>query len=533
MDFAKPISSRNLTPRIQFYNEPPVHTIELEHLEQLAIERLKILKCIESVGQDFIRGSKEYDGKLSAELCKIGPIAKSFTLTSNQPKNLAEDIHNDVTSHFILQIAYCRSETMRRWFIQQELDLFRYRFNLERAASGHSMDTINEFLRMNNLHFARIDSDESLLLREQLISGTNIYGVSGDYANFYKVHFTEVLDLVRRRQVFLKAGFAYVPDAELVSLVVTRFRASLSRNLSRLGLALVPRLADEGARLLPLLSGLSKRYLGNDDYSTKKPVFGAVSSVQVGDLARTPGLFPPCMSHLHEALAANHHLRHWGRMQYGLFLKVSVQIRSAFMAFSRESGCLWMKHSNSGATLSLPRLIQTNFRSSMLIVFVTIMVKKVISFSQPATGEFHGCPFRHLDPELLHQRLSIGGKIPSDQVEVIVKRSKDKQYQLACREFFKAMHPDLSVEDASTVAINHPNQYYELAQKAIKGIPLTSNAETVSSQRSRVKVRAVKVPLNDSQMTSQSTGFEDTSIDDEISKIDSTLLEYAGSNLDF
>lgn len=210
---------------------------------------------------------------------------------------------------------------MRRWFIQQELDLFRYRFNLERAASSYS-DTINEFLQINNLHFTSIGSDEASNLREQLVAGTQIYGVSGEYAKFYKVHFTEVPDLVRRRQVFLKAGYAYVPDSELVSLVGTRFRASLSRNLSRLGLALVPRLADEDARLLPLLTGLSKRYLGDDDYSTKKPVFGAVSSVQVNDLARTLGLFPPCMSRLHEALSANHHLRHWGRMQYGLFLKV-------------------------------------------------------------------------------------------------------------------------------------------------------------------------------------------------------------------
>lgn len=96
------------------------------------------------------------------------------------------------------------------------------------------------------------------------------------------------------------------------------------------------------------------------------------------------------------------------------------------------------------------------------------------------------------------------------------------------------MHPDLSAEDASAIVINHPNQYYELAQKVSKGIPLTSNGEADSSQRSRVQVRAVKVPLNDSQMTNQSQGgFEDTDIDEEMLKIDSTLLEYTASNLDF
>lgn len=96
------------------------------------------------------------------------------------------------------------------------------------------------------------------------------------------------------------------------------------------------------------------------------------------------------------------------------------------------------------------------------------------------------------------------------------------------------MHPELSPEDATSVTINHPNQYFELAQKASKGIPLSSSggADPPAQRTTGMKRRVVKVPLNDSQMTNQGqSGFEDTTIDDEISKIDSTLLEY--SSLDF
>ncbi|VDK20313.1 unnamed protein product [Taenia asiatica] len=533
MDFARSAPNRRFISRIQFYGEPPTHTIELEQLEQLAIERLKVLKCVEAVGQDFIRSSKDYDERLTVELAKLGSMGKSFTLTSGQVKNIAEDIHRDVTSHFILQIAYCRSDTMRRWFVQQESDLFRYRFNLERASSGYTSEAVTEFLRANNLHFTSINSEESLRLRRQLDAGTAIYAVNAADASFYKVHFTEVLDLVRRRQVFLKAGYAYVPDVELVTLVVTRFRASLSHSLSRLGLALVSRLADEGTRLLPLLTSLSKRYLGEDDFGIKNPIFGAVSSSQVNELARVFGLFPPCMSRLHEALAANHHLRHWGRMQYGLFLKGIGLSMDEALKFWRNSFAPTVDSDQFAKQYSYS--IRHNYgREGKRADYTPYFCMKIISFNQPGPGEFHGCPFRHLDLDLLSQRLAIGGKVPSDQVEAVVKRAKDKQYQLACREFFKATHPGLSPEDAASVVINHPNQYYELAQKVSKGIPLSSSGESGAAFQSTngTKRCAIKVPSNNSQLANQShSGLEDTTMDEKLSRIDSALLDH--SNIDF
>ncbi|VDM16768.1 unnamed protein product [Hydatigera taeniaeformis] len=525
MEFVKSSPFRRLIPRVQFYSEPPTHTIELEQLEQLATERLKVLRCIEAVGQDLIRGSKDYDQRLATELPKLGLLGKSFTLTSSQLKNIAEDIHRDVTSHFILQIAYCRSDSMRRWFIQQESDLLRYRFNLERTSSGHDSEAVREFLHVNNLHFSTISPDESLRLRDQLRAGTVIYGVNADCATFYRVHFTEVLDLVRRRQVFLKVGYAYVPDVELVTLVVTRFRASLSRSLSRLDLALVSRLADEGTRLLPLLTSISKRYLGEDDFGTKS-AFGAVSCSQVNELARVPGLFPPCMSRLHEALVANHHLRHWGRMQYGLFLKgIGLSVDEA-LKFWRNSFAPRVDSDQFAKQYSYS--IRHNYgKEGKRADYTPYSCMKIISFSQPGTGEFHGCPFRHLDLDLLSQRLAFGGRVSSDQVEAVVKRAKDNQYQQACREFFKILHPDLSPEDAASVVIIHPNQYYEMARKADRGIPLSSSGEsgTASQRASGTKWCAMKVPLNDSRLASQGRSvLGNSNNDDESSDIDSARI---------
>ena len=49
-----------------------------------------------------------------------------------------------------------------------------------------------------------------------------------DSVEYYKVPFTDALDLVRQRKVYLQAGFAYIPADELVSIITASFRSHLS-----------------------------------------------------------------------------------------------------------------------------------------------------------------------------------------------------------------------------------------------------------------------------------------------------------------
>ena len=48
---------------------------------------------------------------------------------------------------------------------------------------------------------------------------------------FYKVPFTEALELVARRHVHLEDGLAYVPAPKLVVIIAGHFRAQLSASL--------------------------------------------------------------------------------------------------------------------------------------------------------------------------------------------------------------------------------------------------------------------------------------------------------------
>lgn len=75
-----------------------------------------------------------------------------------------EDSHRrDLVSHYILRLAYCRSEERRRWFLQQECALFKYRVD------SMTPDQFSLFLVDSKLQFDRVDPEERRSLNESLL----------------------------------------------------------------------------------------------------------------------------------------------------------------------------------------------------------------------------------------------------------------------------------------------------------------------------------------------------------------------------
>ena len=132
--------------RLLFYNEPPVEEITLEEFEQFAVDRLKLLREVENVNIRFKRDSEEYEAKMEKLLVEFLPTYKTsaaplpserkvFMVRKDEEEadnrllaTQKKDRRKDHISHFILRLAFARTEDLRRWFITQELDLFRYRF---------------------------------------------------------------------------------------------------------------------------------------------------------------------------------------------------------------------------------------------------------------------------------------------------------------------------------------------------------------------------------------------------------------------
>lgn len=74
-------------------------------------------------------------------------------------------------------------------------------------------------------------------------------------------------------------------------------------------------------RILPFLKNMSKQFIGSDfsQRTAQSSVDKLTSPEQVAATAAVH--FPLCMRHLHNGLLKDHKLKHWGRLQYTLFLK--------------------------------------------------------------------------------------------------------------------------------------------------------------------------------------------------------------------
>lgn len=107
------------------YRLPPTEEIKIQEFEELALERLKVLRIFEQANSKGLRllsdDWKEYiNGELTREglksylrLC-IGGIGATHPIGSSKREFELQARRRDYISHFILRLAYCRTEDLRR-----------------------------------------------------------------------------------------------------------------------------------------------------------------------------------------------------------------------------------------------------------------------------------------------------------------------------------------------------------------------------------------------------------------------------------
>ena len=125
---------------------------------------------------------------------------------------------------------------------------------------------------------------------------------------------------------------AYIPESKLLSLVTAKFRTNLSRQLALL--STVPS-TPSLERTAGFLKNVATVHTQQNDYLRDRNGGEGVRLTAHNVPAHLKHM-PLCMAQLQIALGREKHLKHWGRLQYGLFLKgAGLSLEDAMVYFER------------------------------------------------------------------------------------------------------------------------------------------------------------------------------------------------------
>lgn len=90
------------------------------------------------------------------------PLKSSDRVVDAHGRNAGQ--RKDLISHFILRLAYCRTEDLRRWFLAQEQALFKYRIECL------NNDEYGAFMRANGMDYEALTTEQKYEVKEQLLA---------------------------------------------------------------------------------------------------------------------------------------------------------------------------------------------------------------------------------------------------------------------------------------------------------------------------------------------------------------------------
>ena len=246
--FANPVyAEHDYHHRLNLYTVPPTSEITLEQFEQWAIDRLR--STLASLSRKPSRCV--YVADICAVLSEIEACSfrnKSLPETANhilpllqrwlpldsnssssagsQDDRLKQQRRKDHYSHYILRLAFSSTEDLRRRFARVESTLFRIRFQHEDAREKQG------FVESLNMDWESVSESERRSLATFLVSASpGLKWQDVEEGGWFKVDFETVPELIESRRVYVKAGKAYVPGREQMSMVLAAFLTNLERGL--------------------------------------------------------------------------------------------------------------------------------------------------------------------------------------------------------------------------------------------------------------------------------------------------------------
>ena len=491
-----------------FYRNPPTHIdvstarpgsrtsfateqkAEADHkdIQQLVTSRIKVLQFIHHLINDRKAAA---EGQHSAS--RLSQDEEILMQWNTQPA-LASNESRDAMSFYLCALGMSHSADAWDWFRRMEEALMRARMSslrhaereeiylkhglfidsldprkvlAKRDASPEDAELCRSLLMIENRFSSKPRGHSSTPQADGAPMATETYQIESTSASlWYRTRIGVALDAVRKRDVILRKGFAFVQVNHLLNACIGNFRKRLD---ALHGLAsdqrvdLIQGTFNYAMRMIDTLCNVDE-VPHEDTARDMSEILSVVKPQDVDYLSKHH--FPPCMQQLNDQLNRDRHLKYHGRWQYGLFLKrIGLPMEGAldFFGGKESMGAEGFRRSRYGYSIR-----HYYGREGKNTGYSSMGCSTIIAGPPPTAASCHGCPFKHEETNALKQMVS--AQCPSaaaEDIEEIVQAREGQHYSRACFSYFKLNRPGYAGENL----FSSPYEFYAASTAAIKTEP--------------------------------------------------------------
>ncbi|KAK9170820.1 Eukaryotic and archaeal DNA primase large subunit family protein [Cryptosporidium meleagridis] len=477
-----------------------LNSLSINLFREYVTDRLAILHFIDAKSKLEDNNTRTLTDSTNRSLLEKLLSEKGFKLfdsltpiNKTSPSHLENCWRKDLLSHFLLKLCFINNKEKQEWFIEQEIKLLLFKLSTiinsnlftqkrDNIKSNKSF-IIEKLLKMYGVNYPiwnfdqiknQNNTNDSEFHQLQKLWEDAVSVITNGHLikRLFKIPFwPDGFRFIKNRKYFIKDGICFIPDTEIESLFIYKYKKELINSFINLkeNEILLEKTILSDQRVSSLIREVSEFYFTSNDFRGG----GLLSSSSFNSLSENQAFenfkldtsniyqvylssFPLCMRHLFESLKKDHHLKHWSRLQLWLFLKGCGMKLEEQLSLWKS---LWTDAN------SFDKEIKYNIRHAYgqegkRSNYSPYPCNKIINgLPLPGNGQNHGCPFKTFDNYPLQKLLQTyyGHIIPNEDIKNITQLSKSGHYQLSCVQLFKSLHLKSDSEGIG----NHPNSYFK------------------------------------------------------------------------
>lgn len=438
------------TDQVPMYDKLPKNKIQLDVLEKICFLRMSVIDIIDQKSQIQPETNNNTKGSYDKVVKTLEESPISWTSNNT--------LINDNISFFIISCLFCNQEAQRLWLANIESKLYVQRLINNEVNKLDLLTRMNIPIEYENIS---INSDLYKLINFKEKSKSTNDDKTDKKERVIKIPFEYVLNLLPTMKYFIYQGYVYITEAETMNIIENVFKEECLRKYNNISKSVDNVLADP--RIKEVVRKLEQQREQNKLGAIVNSSSINSSDVSLRDIEdHAEKHYPLCMTIVHRVLTKEAHLKHNGRMQYGLFLKgLGLSLD--------ESLQLWKSKFQAKKTLDqFDKQYAYNIRHNYgqegkRTDYPPWSCNKIQNLPPPNSTEMHGCPFKVFSEDKLRNIL-YEMKFKEGDVVKILDKKKSNEFSVACIRFFESRYPNQEFEKVGI----HPNYYFASAAGKLK-----------------------------------------------------------------